>query len=121
MRSCRNLRIYGVVSVFVPHNLYYPGTNGSVLYPEIIKEGFILVLRCKACVEERAGRLRPLAQTTIIEHFELVGDDKRHDAAAQAFLEHYQSTDATIAVLKRMYRLEALMEIKDVFHGYRFL
>lgn len=37
------------------------------------------------------------------------------------YLEHYQSTDATIAVLKRMYRLEALMEIKDVFHGYRFL
>ena len=94
---------------------------GSVLYSEIVEEGLILVLRCKAYVEERAGRLRPLAQTAIIEHLEFISDDKRHDAAAQAFLEHYQSTDATIAILKRMYRLEALMEIKDVFHGYRFL
>ena len=80
-----------------------------------------MVLCRKACVEERAGGLRPLAQTAIIEHFEFVGDDKRHDAAAQAFLKHYQSTDAAVAVLKRMYRLEALMEIKDVFHVYRFL
>lgn len=33
----------------------------------------------------------PLAQATIVEHFQLIGNDKRNDAVGQTFLEHQQT------------------------------
>lgn len=54
----------------------------------------------------------PLPQPAIIVHFQLFGNDERNKAFCKALLEHDEPPDAAVAVLKRVYALKSLMEMK---------
>ncbi len=55
------------------------------------------------------------------EVLQLVGDDEGHYVIVQALLEHNETPYPAVAVLKRVYGFEPLVEIKNVIEGNRFL
>lgn len=79
-----------------------------------MEEDFEVVLGGQARIHEVAFYPRPVAQTPIVEHLQLVCYDERHEAETETFAEHYQSSYPAIAVLKRMNRLEPLVEINNI-------
>lgn len=85
-------------------------------YSEVLHRGAVVVLRAQACVTQVAGAQRPFAQASVIECFQLVGNDKRHYPALQTLLEHNKPAHAAVAVLERMYQLEAMMKVEDVVY-----
>ena len=72
-------------------------------------------------VEKVAFDAGPLVETAVIVHLQIVCDDEGDDVVSQAFAEHYQATNATVAVLKRVDCLESLMEVDDVLDCRCFL
>jgi hypothetical protein len=83
------------------------------LNPEIIEDGFVLVLCRKTGVHEIASDAIPLPETTIVEQFEFVCDDEWNYTVGKALLEHQQPSHAAVAVLERMDLLEMYMEVDD--------
>ena len=81
---------------------------------EIVEYSFVVVLRRQAGVRQILPNLRPALQTAIVEHLQIVGDDERHDAVCQTLLEHHEPPDTSVAVLKRVDSLEALVQIEDI-------
>ena len=71
------------------------------------------ILSCSASVKEKFFDFRPFVQTAIIEPLEEVINDERKNARTETLLEHDQPPNPAIAVLKRMNRLKADMEIKN--------
>lgn len=88
-----------------------------VLDLEIVEERLEVVLSGEAGVEEITTNAGPLAKASVVEQFQVIGNDEGHDASRETFLEHDQATDAAIAVLEGVDRLEALMEVDDVLDG----
>ena len=89
-------------------------TAESVFDSEIVECRLILVLCCQAGVGQVAVDVAPFTKPSIVEHLQLVGDDKRYDGAMQAFLEHDETAHTTIAVLERMYLFEADVQVEDI-------
>ena len=77
-----------------------------------------MILRRKACVCQVAWHLRPFVQSTVIKHLQFLRDDKGDDIVLQAFLEHDQPSDTSVAILKRMYQFKALVEVKDILQAH---
>ena len=63
----------------------------------------------------------PLLQSTVIEHFYAVLNNKRHDIVFETFLEHDQPPDTSIAVLEGVDALKPHMKRKDIFKLHCFL
>lgn len=84
---------------------------------EIVEQRFEVVLGGEAGVEEVTTNAGPFAKASVVEQFQVIGNDEGHDACREAFLEHDQATDAAIAVLEGMDSLEALVEVDDVLDG----
>lgn len=40
--------------------------------------------------------------------------DERNNVVIQTFFEHYQTSDSSVAVLKRVYRFETLVKVKYI-------
>lgn len=76
-----------------------------------------MVLRRQAGVCKILRYSRPFAQASVVEHLQFVGDDERYNAVTEAFLEHYKTPYAPVAVLKRMDGLKPVVEIQYVFKG----
>lgn len=53
-------------------------------------------------------------QVSVIKHLQVVGDDERHDAVCEALFEEEEPTDTTVAILKRMYGFETLMQVEQI-------
>ena len=81
---------------------------------EVVKHRLIVILCRKAGVEKVSSDIVPLSQTAIVEHFELLGNDKRHIAICQALLEYHKTANTTIAILEWVYRLKALMQVYNI-------
>ena len=64
--------------------------------------------------------MTPFVETSVIEHFQIICDDKGDDVISEAFLEHDEATNAAIAILEGMNLLEAHMEIKKIFKRFLF-
>ena len=58
--------------------------------------------------------MSPVTKATVIEHLQLISDNKRNMALGKAFLEHKQAAYTTIAILERMDAFETDVKIKDV-------
>ena len=86
----------------------------SILDFEIVEYRLIVVLCGKTGVCQILFHFGPALQASVIEHFQVVGDDERHDAVCEALFEEEEPADAPVAVLKRMYGLEALMQVEQV-------
>ena len=91
----------------------------SVFYAEIVHKFLIAVLRRQTSVHEIAVSLTPAAQTSVVEHFQLVRDYEGNYPGREAFLEHYKPADAAVAVLEGVYPLETHMEIEDILQRLR--
>ena len=52
-----------------------------VLDLEVVKQGFEVVLGCKAGIEQEAFDAGPFTETSIIEHLQIVGDDEGNDSS----------------------------------------
>ena len=76
---------------------------------EVVKHRLIVILCREAGVEKVSSDIVPLSQTAIVEHFELLGNDKRHIAICQTLLKHHKSANTTIAILEWVYHLETLV------------
>ena len=57
---------------------------------EIVKHALVIILCCKASINQIPLNVRPFMQATIIKHLQLVRNDKRHYAVFQALLKHYR-------------------------------
>ena len=84
-------------------------------YLKIVQQAFITILGCKASVGQIAIDVPPLTQSSVVEHFQFVGNDKGNVPVVQTLLEHQQSPYTAIAVLKGMDSLKTHMEAKNVF------
>ena len=62
-----------------------------------------MVLCCQAGIRKVSGKGFPFVQSSIIEHLQFVRDNERNDVVVQTFLEHYQTPDSAVAVLKGVY------------------
>ena len=58
-----------------------------VWYSKIVQILLKSVLRRKACISQVASLVLPFLQATVVEHLDVVLDDKRHDVVTQAFFE----------------------------------
>ena len=57
----------------------------------------------------------PFMQATIINHLQVILNNKRDNVIFEAFLEKDESTDTPVAILKRMDTLKIMMECNDLF------
>ena len=80
-----------------------------------------MILSCQAGVCEVAVDFSPVAQTSVVEKFEFIGDDEWHYLVGKAFLEHYESAYASVAVLEWVDAFELAVEVYDVVKSYGFL
>lgn len=85
-----------------------------MLDPEVVQYRFVVVLCCQTCVSQVPWNVWPFPETAVVEHHQVVRDDERYDSVIEALFEHDKPSYASIAVLKRMYGLEALMEVEYV-------
>ena len=67
-----------------------------------------------ADIQEDTALLVPLTDAIEIAGAALIVDDKGRDTVAQAFLEHQQATDTTIAILEGADALELNMKIQNL-------
>lgn len=74
----------------------------------------------EAGVAEEFADVVPFAETAVVEHLEVLGDDERHVAACEAFLEHYQTAYSAISVLERMDAFESLVKVYYVLQRFSF-
>ena len=81
---------------------------------EVVKHRLVVVLCSQAGIEKITSDIIPLSQTSVVEHFEFIGNDKRHIAICQTLLEHYKTANTTIAILEWMYRLETLVQVDNI-------
>lgn len=88
--------------------------NGLVGNSEVVEQRLVVVLCRKAGVAQILTHGGPLLQASVVEHLEVVGDDERNDAGRQTLLEHHESSDTAVAVLKRVDALETLVQVEDV-------
>ena len=56
----------------------------------------------------------------VVEHLQIIFDDKWNNIVFQAFLKHNQSACTTVAVLERMNPLKLHMEIQNILKGLFF-
>ena len=63
----------------------------------------------------------PFFQSTIIEQFQIILDNKRNNIVFQALLEHNQSAYTTITILKRMDSFKLHMKVQNILEGLFFL
>ena len=86
----------------------------SILDFEILQQLLVVVLCGQAGIQEVAIHMAPFLQTSVVEEFQLIGDDERHDAVCKTLLEHHQPAHTTVPVLERVDGLKFLMEVDDV-------
>lgn len=86
---------------------------------EIVQINFESVLCGKAGIHQVPVFVVPLVQSTIVEHLQVILNDKRYDVVFEAFFEENQSSDATIAILKWVDAFKLIMESNDFFQGMR--
>ena len=82
---------------------------------EVIHDCLELILRCQAGIQKITSFRLPLMETTVVKHFEVVGDNKRHDVVPQALLEEQEPPDTAISILKRMDGFKGIVEFQQVF------
>ena len=78
-------------------------------------------LRFHADIHQNTAILVPLADTIQIAGAALIVDDEGRDLVPEAFLEHQQATDTTIAIFEGMDALEPDMEIENLMEADIFL
>lgn len=86
----------------------------SVFYPKLIKQEFEWILSRETGIRQIAFDAGPVMQSVVIEHLQIVGNNEWYNSPAQAFAEHNQAPHSSVAILKWMYRLKAMVEIKNV-------
>ena len=72
-------------------------------------------------IHQDTAILVPLADAVQITSAALIVDDEWRDLVPEAFLEHQQASNATIAIFKRTDALEADMEIQNLMEADIFL
>ena len=72
-------------------------------------------------IHQDTAILVPLADAVQIAGAALIVDDKRRNLVPEAFLEHQQASDATVAILEGTDALEAYMEIQNLMEADIFL
>lgn len=72
----------------------------------------------KADVSEIAVDVAPFVEAAIIEELEFFGDDEGDNVVGEAFLEHYQAADSSVAVLEGVDAFELDVEVEDVFECF---
>lgn len=72
-------------------------------------------------IDEEASFGIPFRKIAVIEQFHLIGYDEGDDIAAQAFLQHDEPSDASVAVLEGMDASELHVEIRDLLKRMRGL
>ena len=69
---------------------------------EVIHDCLELILRGQAGIQQITAFRLPFMETPIIEHFEVIRNNERHDVVPQALLEEQKPPDTAISILKRM-------------------
>ena len=56
-------------------------------------------------------------EPTVIEHLQLISNNKGHDVVMKTLLEHNQSAYTTIAILEGVDGFKLIMKVKNIFKG----
>lgn len=86
----------------------------SILNLKIVQQGFVVVLCGQAGVHEVAVKMAPFPEPSVVEEFEIFGDDERHDSVCETLFEHHQPSHTTVPVLEGMNGLELLVKVDNV-------
>ena len=62
----------------------------------------------------------PFVKPAIIEHLQVILDNKRDNVVFKTFLEKDKSANTPVAVLKRMYCFKSIMKVYDFFKRMLF-
>ena len=89
--------------------------------PKIIHIRFILILCCQTGIGQITFFIVPFLQSTVIEHFQIIVNDKRNNIVFQTLLKHNQSAHTPVAVLERMDPLKLHMEVQNILKSLFFL
>lgn len=92
-----------------------------IFYPVVVEQGLVVVLCGEASITQIFPDCRPLLQTAIVEHLQLVRNDERHNTIRQAFLKHNKPADTAVAVLERVYCLETLVQVQNIIKRFFLL
>ena len=88
---------------------------------KIVKERLVVVLCSQTCVGEIALHVLPFMQISVIEHLELVGNDKRNYIVVKTFLKHDESPYTPVSVLEGVYTFKLPVKIQYVDECYFLL
>ena len=88
-----------------------------IFNPKIIQICFIFILCCQTGICQTTFFVVPFLQSTVIEHFQIVLNNKWNNIVFQTLLEHNQSSHTTITVLERMNPLKLHMEVQNIRKG----
>lgn len=89
----------------------------SISDAEVIQHGLVAVLSGQAGIEQIASGIVPFAQSAVIVHLQLISDYERDISVRKTLLEHDQTSDTAVSILKRVDAFEALMEVYDILEG----
>ena len=73
-----------------------------VLYLEVVKQLFVLVLCCKAGVTKIPLNMSPLLKPSIVEITQLFCYDEWNNGVSEAFLKHDKPAHSSVTILKRI-------------------
>ena len=95
---------------FKSHFTYYIVWKSArlIFNPKIIQICFIFILCCQTGICQTTFFVVPFLQSTVIEHFQIVLNNKWNNIVFQTLLEHNQSSHTTITV--RRYHIETPQE-----------
>ena len=116
------LRFNSLFTFFKSHFTYYIVWKSArlIFNPKIIQICFIFILCCQTGICQITFFVVPFLQSTVIEHFQIVLNNKWNNIVFQTLLEHNQSSHTTITVLERMNPLKLHMEVQNIRKGLFF-
>ncbi len=76
------------------------------------------VLGCQTGIAQVSALFFPFFQTAVVEEFEIIINNKRHNSVSQAFFKQKQPADSAVSVLERMNTLEPVMKVQKVVKAF---
>ena len=91
------------------------------LYPIILQQNLIPILCRQTSISQISFNVWPLLHTTVVEQFQIIGNDERKMSICHAFLEHDESPYTAVSVLEGVDTFETMMQVQNVIERLLFL
>lgn len=121
MQPCKLHRVFLYAGITRYYVLPFVGTERGTLTILVVQFAHKTHLSLHADIHKDTAIFIPTPNAVQITGSALVVDDKWYDTMPEAFFEHEQSSDATVAIFKGADALKSDMEIKNLVKADKFL